>query len=150
VAAADRPADAVVQDDVERREQERDPVLVERQHDGHHEEVEVRFDVAAGDVDDERGGGQEAGGDARRAQLAPAGEALGDRGAGDRRGVERRMPDREARDEAEREQRRSVEPQEVDHPPVALRPALVGKGLAPRQEVAQMAHDPHRQMFDSG
>ena len=89
-------ADAVVEDDVERREQERDPVLVERQHDDHHEEVEVRLDVAAGDVDDERRCGQQAGGDDRRAQLAAVGEAVDDRGGGHRRGVERRVPDREA------------------------------------------------------
>jgi len=36
---ADRAADPEVEDDVKRREQERDPVLVERQQDDHHEEV---------------------------------------------------------------------------------------------------------------
>jgi hypothetical protein len=142
VAAADRAAEAVVQDDVERRQQERDPVLVERQHDDHHEEVEVRFDVAAGDVDDERRGGQQAGGDDRRAQLAPVGEALEDRGGRDRRRVERRVPDREALEQAEREQPGDVEPQQVDHPAMALLPALVGKGLALRQEVTNTPHDP--------
>ncbi len=142
VAAADRAADAVVQDDVERREQERDPVLVERQHDDHHEEVEVRLDVAAGDVDDECRSGQQAGGDDRRAQLAPVGEALHDRGRGDRRGVQRRVPQRKALEQAEREQPGDVEPEQLDHPAMTLLPALIGKGLPLGQEVAQMAHDP--------
>jgi hypothetical protein len=47
-----------------------------------------------------------------------------------------------SREQAEDQQPGRVEPQQVDHPPVPLRPALVGKGLALRQEVAQMAHDP--------
>jgi hypothetical protein len=67
-----------------------------------------------------------------------------------RRRAERRVPEREALDQAEREQPGDVEPQQVDHPAMALPPALVGKGLALRQEVAQMRMTPHRQMFDSG
>ena len=138
--AAERRPEAVMDDHVEGREQERDPVLVQRQQRDHHEEVEVRLDVAARDVHDERGGRQQAGGDDRRAQLAPVGVARADRGERDRHRVQQRVPDRIALDEAEDEQSRRVQPQDGEHPPVALLPALVGQRLTLGQHVAEAAH----------
>ena len=52
---------AVVQDDVADREEERDPVLVQREQPDHHEEVEVRLDDAAPEVDEQRRARDEAG-----------------------------------------------------------------------------------------
>ena len=66
----ERAADAVVQHDERRGEQEDHPVLVEREQHDHDEEVEVRLDDAAGEVDDHRRGRQEAERDEQRTAAA--------------------------------------------------------------------------------
>ena len=53
-------AEPVVEHDVGDCDEEGDPVLVERQHADHHEEVEVRLDVAARQVDEDRRRGDQA------------------------------------------------------------------------------------------
>ena len=69
----DQAAEPVVDDDVADRHQERDPVLVERQDADHHEEVEVRLDVAVREVHEHRRGGDEAerGGDDAQLHARP-------------------------------------------------------------------------------
>ena len=129
-------------DHVERREQERDPVLVEREDGDHHEEVEVRLDVAARDVDDERGRGQQAGGGDRRAQLAaarPVREHGGERPRAPRRAAQ--CQSGKPSSSAEDEQAGGVEPQQPEHPAVALLPVLIGERPALGQEVSQAAHE---------
>ena len=141
LVAAERGADAVVEHDVERREQERDPVLVERR----------------GRRSSRRSGSAPRCSRPRRGRRAPTTSA----------GRWRRSPSaacgpcaywastaatatgtasssecqtRIAEQQAEREQPRGVGPQQREHPAVALLPVLVRERPALGQEVAQASH----------
>jgi len=66
----DRSHDAVVQDHKRDGGQKGQPVLVEREDRHHDEEVEMKFDHAAGEVDQHGGCGDQANGDEGRARSA--------------------------------------------------------------------------------
>jgi hypothetical protein len=59
-AGVERAERAVVEDHIADRQQEGQPVLVEREDGDHEEEVEVRLDLAAPEVDEEGGRRHEA------------------------------------------------------------------------------------------
>jgi hypothetical protein len=133
----ERAQGAVVEQDVEERQQVGEPLLVGREQRDHHEEVEVRLDPAVPEVDEDRGARQQPDRDHRRAAAPPEPADAGrDRERGDRDDLERGVPDRGAGGDAEREQRGHMEPQQDGHRPVAARPERARERVPPRQAVA--------------
>ena len=117
----------VVEDDEADGDEERSPVLIERQDADHHEEVEVGLDEAAGEVHDHgRGHHQAEGGHGRGEPPAPAvggGQAGED---GDQAGLGHAVDHPEAAEEAVEEDHRHVGPQQVAQGPVADPPHILG------------------------
>ena len=126
----------MLQDDVADGDEERVPVLVQRDHADHDEVVEVHLDHPAGEVHEHRRRREQAEGreDGRLATLGPhdpRGDGEGAHGAGLDEPVKRVL----AADDGEEEHHRHVDPEQVQDPPVALGPDLGGEGGALGEQV---------------
>jgi hypothetical protein len=128
--------EAVVDDDVADRDQERHPVLVEREDADHHEEVEVRLGDAAPQVHEHRGGGDQAERGRRDTQAQVDLLGRGDRGGQRKdRALERHVQNRLAAEQAERREADDVQPEQPDDRMVAAAEDVLGEHLALRQPV---------------
>ena len=107
----ERSRDAVMQQHVGDRREERDPVLIERDHDDHHEEVEVHLDDAAREMHEHGGCGQDADRRRERARAPRKRRVAGDerRGRQDQR-LEQRVRQGEPADHGEDRDDRSRGP----------------------------------------
>jgi hypothetical protein len=111
--------DAVVEDHVGERHPERHPVLVQGDEAHHHEEVEVHLDGAAGQVHQQRRGGDEA--EHRHAgALPPAAAPLPGRQRADREdgALAGAVPQRHPADHPEHRGADGMEPQQHHDSPV--------------------------------
>jgi hypothetical protein len=132
----ERAAGAVVQDDKSGREQERHPVLVQREQHDDHEEVEVRLDRPVGEVHDDRRRGEQPERDERRAGAARADERGGGRPQRDRAALEGAVRDVVAALEPPQRDRDGVQPEEHEERAVAAAELAVGKRVAAGQQPA--------------
>jgi hypothetical protein len=135
----------VLQDDEPDGEEERHPVLVQRDDADHDEVVEVHLDRPAGDLDEDGRRDHEAHRGQHGAHTAVAGHERGGRRHHRERGDEQRL-DRAGADgfaahEREDEDPRDVHPEEREDPTVALRPDVV------RQ--ARPGREPGSYLFDA-
>jgi hypothetical protein len=144
LARGDGADDAVVQEDVADRDEEDEPVLVERQQDDEDEEVEVRLQHAAGHVGEERGGRHEAEHDGDRAQLLAEARQRREHGQrADRDRVLERVRRAEAAErDAEDEHDGDIDPQERDEAAVAALPLLRRQLAARGQQLARAREQP--------
>ena len=144
-----RAADPVVDHHICDRQQERDPVLVERQDHDHHEEVEVSLDVAPREVDEQRRRGEESERDESGPRLAGQVRQAGQQGRSGNQGtLEDAVTDPVSLGQGKDRQGDRVSPKEGKNAAVPSPPDVVRQGLPPRQRELDPADcsswEPHR------
>ena len=132
----------VMGNDIRDGEKEGNPVLVKSHHSDHHEEVEVRLDVASGDVDEYGRAGDESKARERGAQAPTSEGAVGhQRQNRDCSSFKEMVGHVAPTGQGECCKSDEVEPEQDDHAPVPALPDLGWKAPAFRQHLPHGAHD---------
>ena len=139
-SAARRPERPVLHHDVADRETERQPVLVEREHGDHHEEVEVRLDPAVPGVDQHGRRGQQAEHHRHRPRPPVRGAQHPRHARPALSAPPSRTPSRARLAARQREHRQDddVRPEDPEHRAMTPRPGLLRQRLPARERL------PHR------
>ena len=138
-----RRADAVADHGEDDVEEERRPVLVERDEPDDDEEVEVRLDGAVREPDERRRAVDQPGGDGHGGRAPVTAQHVPEHHRGDRRDRDVHQGARRvAEHQPQRHQRRDVHPQHPEHQAVTALPVLLGHVVAVRKGVEKLS--PHR------